>query len=140
MTCRRQIEPYCLTASFTGSARVYPALDLVNWISFEKPYALVGLHFNTSLVAEEDFVSGAFLIANQQEPRLTLSDSIRAIAAHIQHRADGPGGGLLDDWISFGKNGIALPVGRRLSLYCCAGNGGVARVTSVASLQLVPIA
>ncbi len=134
------MELFTLDADYAASGgAVFPEVELLDRISFEKPYALVGLHlsssgFNLNTVAPV----GVYVLVDQTRPRLTLSNSIRSIGSHVSFGGQATG---QSTWIGFGQHGLRIPPGSSLALY---GFGQTAaspltRVFAIAALQLISI-
>lgn len=139
-TCRVSPELFTLFRVYesTASASTYPTLERLDSMTFSRPYALVGFHLCTSFVnTVGSALLNVSLLVGQNEPRITLSNSIRAVA---QQFFGGVNIGTKETFMNMGNTGVLIPPGTPVALYgFTRANSITTRINTVCALYLAPV-
>lgn len=141
MNCHREVQLYTLSSLNHGAADGrFPQASRVDTTKFGESYAIVGLHIASTFDLDTGNLGGFFLMVNEDRAALGITGNNKCIAQHIAAVSTAGQISSLSDWLEFGDNGILVPAGCPVSLYC-SGYAAVSNtLICVVSLHLAPVA
>lgn len=140
MTCRPKLELHTLICEYYSTLITqFPRYTLMNQITYQIPYALVGCHVTASIL--NGIVAGPVsiaLVVGQTEPVITLSAAARPVAMYssVQDAFFGLLPVVFNDWCKFHHAPVEIPAGCPIGFYLCSDLVSIQEVFAVASLQL----
>ncbi len=140
MTCRPKLELHTLVCEYYSTLITqFPQYTLINQITYQVPYALVGLHVTCSILG--GIVAGPVscaLVVGQTEPFITLGAAARPLTVYtsIQDAIATDLPAVFNDWCKFHDTPVEVPAGCPIGFYLCSDLVSIQEVFAVASLQL----
>lgn len=144
MSCVIPVEFKILQGRFSGSAQaIFPQIQLVDTVVFDRPYALVGLQLSSSLTIYGTNFGGFAVVVGNKQQTLSISQALVCPFTQISQPNSFAGPPPLFNptsksaSVSFGQFAYPLPAQTPVSLYAFADATADNDLFAVCSLYVV---